>query len=133
MRYFAIFLLVAFMGPAFAQSPGPAGPPVAQAGSFQVEKLPRGDFALYYRVGGVGRPVVIFSGGPGDDSEYLMPVAQDVARSAQAIVPELRGTGRSLPPRGPCLAAAGFQCVALRSTANPFFQTRSMDKVEPML
>jgi proline iminopeptidase len=95
MRYFFIFLLVAFLAPAFAPSPGPA---TAQVGLFQVEKLPRGNFDLYYRVAGVGRPVVILSGGPGDDCDYLMPVAKDVARSAQAIVPELRGTGRSIPP-----------------------------------
>lgn len=47
---------------------------------------------------GSGKPVLILSGGPGDDCDYMMPVAMDVAKSAQAILPELRGTGRSLPP-----------------------------------
>lgn len=98
MRYFAILFLVGTLGPAFAQNPEPARPATAQTGKFQVDKLPRGNFDLYYRVAGVGRPVVILSGGPGDDCDYLMPVAEDVARSARAILPELRGTGRSLPP-----------------------------------
>jgi proline iminopeptidase len=44
-------------------------------------------------------PVLILSGGPGDDCDYMLPVASEVAKHAHAILLEQRGTGRSLPPR----------------------------------
>jgi proline iminopeptidase len=66
---------------------------------FQTEKVPRGGFDLYYRSLGAGKPVLILSGGPGDDCDYMLPVASEVAKYAHAILLEERGTGRSLPPR----------------------------------
>ncbi len=60
-------------------------------------KVVRPGFDLYYRVSGAGRPVVILSGGPGFDCDYLTPVASEIAKSNQAILVELRGTGRSRP------------------------------------
>jgi proline iminopeptidase len=66
---------------------------------FQTEKIPRSGFDLYYRSLGTGEPVLILSGGPGDDCDYMLPVASDVAKYAHAILLEQRGTGRSLPPR----------------------------------
>ncbi len=65
---------------------------------FQIEKIPRGSFDLYYRSLGSGEPVLILSGGPGDDCDYMLPVASEAAKYARAILLEQRGTGRSLPP-----------------------------------
>jgi proline iminopeptidase len=65
---------------------------------FQTEKISRDGFDLYYRSLGTGEPVLILSGGPGDDCDYLLPVASGVAKYAHAILLEQRGTGRSLPP-----------------------------------
>lgn len=61
--------------------------------------IPRDGFRLYYRLLGAGRPVLLLSGGPGDDCDYLMPVARDVSTVGRAVVVELRGTGRSIPPQ----------------------------------
>lgn len=70
-------------------------PALAQAGE---AKIPRDGFDLWYRTYGSGRPVVVLSGGPGLDCDYLEPVAQELARKNQVILVELRGTGRSRPP-----------------------------------
>ncbi|MGO9096406.1 MAG: alpha/beta fold hydrolase [Bryobacteraceae bacterium] len=67
------------------------------AGQTPDTKVPRSGFDLYYRVSGAGRPVVILTGGPGFDCDYMTPVASEIAKSNQAILVELRGTGRSLP------------------------------------
>jgi proline iminopeptidase len=67
------------------------------AGQAPENKVARQGFDLYYRVSGAGRPVVILSGGPGFDCDYLTPVAGEIAKSNQAILVELRGTGRSRP------------------------------------
>lgn len=51
---------------------------------------------LPYRVIGSGAPVIVLAGGPGLDAAYMLPVADDVAAAGhQAILPDLRGTGRS--------------------------------------
>jgi proline iminopeptidase len=63
---------------------------------FKTEKVPRDGFELYYRSLGAGEPVLILSGGPGDDCDYMLPVASDIAKYAHAILLEQRGTGRSL-------------------------------------
>jgi proline iminopeptidase len=67
--------------------------------AYQTGKVPRNGFDLYYRSFGAGEPVLILSGGPGDDCDYMMPVASGVARYARAILLEQRGTGRSIPPQ----------------------------------
>jgi proline iminopeptidase len=69
-----------------------------QPDQLQAGKVPRSGFDLYYRTLGEGEPVLILSGGPGDDCDYMVPVAQAIARSARAILLEPRGTGRSIPP-----------------------------------
>lgn len=66
--------------------------------AFQVEKLSRNGFDLYYRSLGSGEPVLILSGGPGDDCDYLVPLARQIAKYAHVILLEQRGTGRSIPP-----------------------------------
>jgi proline iminopeptidase len=66
---------------------------------FKTEKIPRDGFDLYYRSLGTGEPVLILSGGPGDDCDYMLPIASDIAKYAHAILLEQRGTGRSLLPQ----------------------------------
>jgi proline iminopeptidase len=71
----------------------------AYGNQFKTEKIPRDGFDLYYRSLGAGEPVLILSGGPGDDCDYMLPVASEVAKYDHAILLEQRGTGRSLPPQ----------------------------------
>jgi proline iminopeptidase len=53
---------------------------------------------LHYTAVGSGSPVVILSGGPGMDVDYMRPVAEMVAATHHtAILLEQRGTGRSMP------------------------------------
>jgi proline iminopeptidase len=65
---------------------------------FQESKIRRDGFDLYYRTAGSGRPVLVLSGGPGDDCDYMVPVALEAAKFGEAILLEQRGTGRSVPP-----------------------------------
>lgn len=93
-----LFFLAAFA--ALVQNSDAQNPPsplAAYENQFQTEKIARGEFDLYYRSLGTGEPVLILSGGPGDDCDYLLPVASEVAKYAHAILLEQRGTGRSLP------------------------------------
>ena len=71
---------------------------ILMAQDFVEGKVTREGFDLYYRTGGVGAPVAILSGGPGIDCDYMKPVAQEIAKTNQAILIELRGTGHSIPP-----------------------------------
>jgi len=59
----------------------------------------RDGFDVHYRVYGAGKPIVILSGGPGFDCDYMEPVARELGKAHQAILVELRGTGRSMPPK----------------------------------
>lgn len=73
--------------------------PLAGAGGSSREgKIARPGFDLYYRLFGEGKPLVVLSGGPGFDCDYLKPVARELASSHLTILAELRGTGRSRPP-----------------------------------
>ncbi len=69
-------------------------PALAPAGE---AKIPRDGFDLWYRTYGSGPPVVLLSGGPGLDCDYLEPVAQELAKKHQVLLVEQRGTGRSRP------------------------------------
>ena len=55
-----------------------ASPALAQDGSFL-----SGGLELHYRSVGTGSPVIILSGGPGLDVDYMLPVA---ARSASSTL-----------------------------------------------
>jgi proline iminopeptidase len=94
---FCLAACAALVGNAHAQNT--PSPLAAYENQFKTEKIPRDGFDLYYRSLGIGEPVLILSGGPGDDCDYLLPVASEVAKYAHAILLEQRGTGRSLPPR----------------------------------
>jgi proline iminopeptidase len=45
---------------------------------------------------GDGAPVVFLSGGPGDSGRYLRPLAEPIVDGFRCLIPDLRGTGRSL-------------------------------------
>ena len=70
---------------------------VAAAQDAHEGKVPRDGFDLYYRNYGAGAPVVVLSGGPGIDCDYMLPIVGQLAKTHQAFLIELRGTGRSLP------------------------------------
>jgi proline iminopeptidase len=94
---FPLVFCVGLLGVTHAQNP--RSPLANYEGQFQTEKLSRNGFDLYYRSLGTGEPVLILSGGPGDDCDYMLPVAAEIAKNAHAILLEQRGTGRSIPPR----------------------------------
>ena len=73
-------------------------PHLARAGDPREAKVARPGFDLHYRLYGEGKPLLVLSGGPGFDCDYLEPVARELASSNLAILVELRGTGRSRPP-----------------------------------
>lgn len=66
----------------------------AQDGSFD-----SGGLELHYRSAGSGTPVVLLSGGPGLDVDYVLPVAEFLPAGHRSIAFEQRGTGRSRPPK----------------------------------
>jgi len=68
------------------------------AQSPETRRVARAGFDLYYRVYGTGAPIAILSGGPGMDCDYMGPVAREIAKTNRAVIIELRGTGRSMPP-----------------------------------
>ena len=70
-----------------------ATPSHGQDGSFVSRGL-----QLHYRSIGTGTPIVILSGGPGFDVDYMLPVA-DALPLHRRILFEQRGTGRSIPTR----------------------------------
>lgn len=97
VQFFALAVCPMLIGNAHGQNtPSPLSHSKDQ---FQTGKIPRGGFDLYYRSLGEGQAVLLLSGGPGDDCDYLMPVASEIAKYSHAILLEQRGTGRSLPPQ----------------------------------
>lgn len=52
---------------------------------------------LYYHTYGKGEPVIILSGGPGNSYIQAEELAMRVSEKYKAILPEQRGTGRSIP------------------------------------
>jgi proline iminopeptidase len=57
----------------------------------------RADLTLHYRTVGTGASLLLLSGGPGLDVDYMMPLAQDLSGHYRCILLEQRGTGRSQP------------------------------------
>jgi hypothetical protein len=66
---------------------------------FKTENIPRDGFDLYYRSLGASEPVLILSGGPGDDCDYMLPVASDIAKYSHAILLEQQARGAPCFPR----------------------------------
>jgi len=52
---------------------------------------------LHYTGAGTGAPVVLLSGGPGLNVDYVLPIAQFLPSGYRSIAFEQRGTGRSRP------------------------------------
>jgi proline iminopeptidase len=61
------------------------------------KSLARPDLLLNYVEYGQGEPVLVLMGGPGVSGRGIEPVAQTIAKRARAIVPDQRGSGRSIP------------------------------------
>ena len=66
------------------------GPVLAQDGTFVSAGL-----ELHYRSTGAGTPIVLLSGGPGFDVDYMQPVGDFLPVDYRRIFLEQRGTGRS--------------------------------------
>jgi len=79
----SLALLLVFGALAFAS------PVEGQDGSFV-----SGGVQLYYRTQGTGTPIVLLSGGPGFDVDYMLPVVEFFP-DRQSVLFEQRGTGRS--------------------------------------
>lgn len=82
-RALSLFALILAVSAASAQTPD---------GTFQNAGL-----TLHYTAIGKGSPVLILSGGPGMDVDYMRPVADMLAPTHTVILLEQRGTGRSIP------------------------------------
>jgi proline iminopeptidase len=78
--------------------------------------LERSDMVLHYKDYGQGEPVLILMGGPGFSGDGMDPVAQMIAKRGRAIVPDQRGSGRSMPkdPKAITLDATIADLEALR-------------------
>lgn len=79
----AFVLASALLAPSFAD---------VENGSFD-----SGGTELHYSSTGTGTPIVILSGGPGLNVDYMLPVAEFLPSGYQSIAFEQRGTGRSRP------------------------------------
>ncbi len=64
----------------------------AEDGSFTSNGL-----ELHYKTAGTGTQIVILSGGPGLEVDYMIPAAEPISTTYQKIFLEQRGTGRSRP------------------------------------
>jgi proline iminopeptidase len=82
-------LLASFLVAAALLSPSLAR---AQDGSFESV-----GGTLYYTSTGTGAPIVLLSGGPGLNVDYMLPVAEFLPSGYRSIAFEQRGTGRSRP------------------------------------
>jgi len=67
-----------------------AGSAHGEDGSFT-----RDGVVLHYRTAGSGAPVILLSGGPGFEVDYMLPVVDFLPASYQRVFLEQRGTGRS--------------------------------------
>jgi len=63
----------------------------------QDESFDSGGCRLHYTSTGTGTPIVLLSGGPGLDVDYMRPVADFLPSGYRSIAFEQRGTGRSRP------------------------------------
>lgn len=65
--------------------------------SFRVQEIQANGATLHVRVGGKG-PAVVLLHGFGDTGDMWAPLAADLARDHQVVVPDLRGMGLSSQP-----------------------------------
>ena len=64
------------------------------AAAIRMLKVP--DCALYYRIQGRGKAVLLLAGGPGHAGDYLAAVFEHISATRMAILLDQRGTGRSV-------------------------------------
>jgi len=89
-----------------AQPPASAPkPPVPIPGASGT--LVRPDLVLHYRTLGQGEPVLVLTGGPGFPGGLMEPVAQMIAKKGRAILPDPRGSGRSMPKEDAAITVEG--------------------------
>src|ERR1019366_1011677 len=86
---------------AAAQSAAPTSPARAVAKTLQ-----RPDLVLHYTDYGQGEPVLLLMGGPGISGAGLEPVARMIAKQGRAIVPDQRGSGKSMPTEATAITLA---------------------------
>ncbi len=67
------------------------------AQSSQEGQVARDGFTLHYKSVGAGKPLLLLSGGPGFDVDYMTPIALELSSWYRCILLEQRGTGRSRP------------------------------------
>jgi len=91
MVRFAILLCIAVLAaaPARAVTPFPSG--------FKTQEITTNGTILHVRIGGQGSAVVLLHGFA-DTGDMWAPVAADLARTHQVVVPDLRGMGLSAHP-----------------------------------
>jgi len=65
--------------------------------SAQYQKAESKDMDVYYRTFGEGQPLLIIGGGPGDASDRYLSLCELLSENCQCIMPDQRGTGKSLP------------------------------------
>jgi pimeloyl-ACP methyl ester carboxylesterase len=88
----AIATALALASPAAAQS-------LTYPSNFRIQKIATNGVTLHVRVGSSG-PAVVLLHGYGETGDMWVPLAQDLARDHQVIVPDLRGMGLSSIPAG---------------------------------
>jgi pimeloyl-ACP methyl ester carboxylesterase len=68
--------------------------------NFRIQEIPANGVTLHVRIGGSG-PAVVLLHGYGETGDMWVPLAADLARDREVIVPDLRGMGlSSIPPGG---------------------------------
>jgi pimeloyl-ACP methyl ester carboxylesterase len=88
----AIATAIALASPAAAQS-------LTYPSNFRIQKIATNGVTMHVRVGGGGSAVVLLHG-YGETGDMWVPLARDLARDHQVIVPDLRGMGLSSIPAG---------------------------------
>lgn len=92
MKLHCLVLLIALLSFANPSSMLAQSQPAAGEGS-----VPREGFTLHYRTMGSGTPLLLLSGGPGFEVDYMSGIAAALGSSYKCILLEQRGTGRSQP------------------------------------
>lgn len=91
-RIIAVAVALACAGPAAAQS-------LTFPKNFRTQEIATNGVTLHVRVGGTG-PAVVLLHGYGETGDMWVPLAIDLVRDHQVIVPDLRGMGLSSIPAG---------------------------------
>ncbi len=63
----------------------------------QYQKVNSNGLDIYYRTFGEGKPILIIGGGPGDVSDRYLSLCEVLSKTAQCILVDQRGTGKSSP------------------------------------